>query len=52
MALQLNQEEVKVLMNFTRGKLSQKDVKGWVRVRETVRKGAPPKEELYISMKT
>ena len=52
MALQLNQEEVKVLMNFTRGKLSQKDVNGWVRVHETVRKGAPPKEELYISMKT
>ncbi|CAE7287724.1 unnamed protein product [Symbiodinium microadriaticum] len=39
MALQLNQEEVKVLMNFTRGKLSQKDVNGWVRVHETVRKG-------------
>ena len=35
MALQLNQEEVKLLMNFTQGKLSQKDVKEWVRVHET-----------------
>ncbi|CAE7532769.1 unnamed protein product, partial [Symbiodinium necroappetens] len=56
MALQLNQEEVKVLMNFTRGKLSQKDVKGWVRVHETVRKGLTEsaggvfKDILYKSM--
>ncbi|CAE7233307.1 unnamed protein product [Symbiodinium sp. CCMP2456] len=35
MALQLNQEEVKLLMNFTQGRLSQKDVKEWVRVHET-----------------
>ena len=35
MALQLNQEEIKLLMNFTQGRLSQKDVKEWVRVHET-----------------
>ncbi|CAE7397680.1 unnamed protein product [Symbiodinium pilosum] len=35
MALQLSSEEVKLLMNFTQGKLNQKDVKEWVRVNET-----------------
>ena len=35
MALQLSSEEVKLLMNFTQGRLSQKDVKEWVRVHET-----------------
>ena len=34
-ALQLSQEEVKLLLNFTQGRLSQKDVKEWVRVHET-----------------
>ena len=35
MALQLTTEEVKLLLNFTQGKLDQKSVKEWVRVRET-----------------
>ena len=35
MALQLSNEEVKLLMNFTTGKLAPKDVKEWVRVHET-----------------
>ena len=35
MALKLSSEEVKLLMNFTQGRLSQKVVKEWLRVHET-----------------
>ena len=35
MALQLSSEEVKLLMNYTQGRLGQKDVKEWVRIHET-----------------
>ena len=35
MALKLTSEEVKLLLNFTQGKLGSKSVKEWVRVHET-----------------
>ena len=35
MALQLSSEEVKLLMNYTQGRLGPKDVKDWVRIHET-----------------